>query len=108
MQFVQTQRLLLAKRLLTDTALPITQIAMMSGFLSVRRFNTLFVERYRLNPRQLRKSILSKPISADTFICQLAFRTGLMIGSQCSVFFVCGHARVLNLLMKTNICEQFL
>ncbi len=73
-QFVQTQRLLLAKRLLTDTALPITQIALASGFASVRRFNALFVERYRLNPSQLRKSILSKPSSSDTFDCQLSFR----------------------------------
>lgn len=73
-QFVQTQRLLFAKRLLTDTAMPITQIAMVSGFGSVRRFNTLFVERYRLNPSQMRKSTLSRPVLSDTFICQLSFR----------------------------------
>lgn len=73
-QYVQTQRLLLAKRLLTDTALPITQIAMASGFQSVRRFNALFVERYRLNPSNLRRALWSKPISSDTFICQLSFR----------------------------------
>jgi len=73
-QFVQTQRLLLAKRLLTDTAMPITQIAMVSRFSSVRRFNALFVERYRLNPSQLRKSTLSRTVSSDTFICQLSFR----------------------------------
>jgi AraC family transcriptional regulator of adaptative response / DNA-3-methyladenine glycosylase II len=73
-QFVQTQRLLLAKRLLTDTAMPITQVAMASGFSSVRRFNALFAERYRLNPSQLRKSTLSNPASSDTFICQLSFR----------------------------------
>jgi AraC family transcriptional regulator, regulatory protein of adaptative response / DNA-3-methyladenine glycosylase II len=73
-QFVQTQRLLLAKRLLTDTIMPITQIAMMSRFSSVRRFNALFLERYRLNPSQLRKSISSKTVSTDTFMCQLAFR----------------------------------
>ena len=70
----KTQRLLLAKRLLTDTALPVTQIAMSSGFQSVRRFNALFLERYRLNPSALRKSILSKPVSSDTFTCQLAYR----------------------------------
>jgi AraC family transcriptional regulator of adaptative response / DNA-3-methyladenine glycosylase II len=73
-QFVQTQRLLLAKRLLTDTSMPVTQIAMMSGFSSLRRFNALFLERYRLNPRQLRKSISAKNTSLDTFICQLSFR----------------------------------
>ncbi len=41
-QFAQTQRLLLAKRLLTDTALPIADVAFASGFGSVRRFNALF------------------------------------------------------------------
>jgi AraC family transcriptional regulator of adaptative response / DNA-3-methyladenine glycosylase II len=53
--FVQTQRLLLAKRLLTDTRLPITDIAFASGFASLRRFNALFKARYRLNPSELRK-----------------------------------------------------
>lgn len=53
--FAQTQRLLLAKRLLTDTALPITVIAFTSGFNSLRRFNATFQERYRLSPRKLRK-----------------------------------------------------
>jgi AraC family transcriptional regulator of adaptative response / DNA-3-methyladenine glycosylase II len=54
--FAQTQRLLLAKRLLTDTSLPVTEIALASGFNSLRRFNALFKERYRLNPKQLRRS----------------------------------------------------
>ncbi len=54
-QIAQTQRLLLAKRLLTDTHMPITEIAFASGFSSVRRFNALFLERYNLNPSQLRK-----------------------------------------------------
>lgn len=56
-QLAQTQRLLLAKRLLTDTNMPITEIAFASGFASVRRFNALFLERYNLNPGQLRKRV---------------------------------------------------
>ena len=56
LQYLQTQRLLTAKQLLTDTALPITQIARMSGFASVRRFNAAFVRHYRLNPSALRRS----------------------------------------------------
>jgi AraC family transcriptional regulator of adaptative response / DNA-3-methyladenine glycosylase II len=55
-QFVQTQRLLLAKRLLTDTAMPVLEVAMASGFGSLRRFNTLFQTRYRLRPTDLRKA----------------------------------------------------
>jgi AraC family transcriptional regulator of adaptative response / DNA-3-methyladenine glycosylase II len=53
-EFVQTQRLLLAKRLLTDTALPVTEVALASGFGSVRRFNALFRNRYRMAPSRLR------------------------------------------------------
>jgi AraC family transcriptional regulator of adaptative response / DNA-3-methyladenine glycosylase II len=54
-QYAQTHRLLLAKRLLTDTSLPVADIAFASGFSSVRRMNALFTERYRLSPTHLRK-----------------------------------------------------
>ena len=54
-EYAQTQRLLLAKHLLTDTALPITEIALASGFQSLRRFNALFKARYRMAPSRLRK-----------------------------------------------------
>jgi len=53
--YLTTQRLLLAKQLLTDTAQPVTQVALASGFDSLRRFNAAFSERYRLNPSQLRR-----------------------------------------------------
>ena len=53
--YLTTQRLLLAKQLLTDTAQPVTQVALASGFESLRRFNAAFVERYRFNPTQLRR-----------------------------------------------------
>jgi len=53
--YLTTQRLLLAKQLLTDTTQPVTQVALASGFASLRRFNAAFVERYRLNPTQLRR-----------------------------------------------------
>ncbi len=56
LQYLQTRRLLCAKQLLTDTALPITQVAALSGFASVRRFNAAFVQHYRLQPRALRKA----------------------------------------------------
>lgn len=55
-EYAQTQRLLLAKRLLTDTALPITDIALASGFRSVRRFNALWKSRYRMAPGDLRRT----------------------------------------------------
>ena len=54
-QYLQTCRLLLAKSLLTDTNLSILDVAMASGFGSLRRFNDLFRQRYRLTPTALRK-----------------------------------------------------
>ncbi|MCA8020961.1 DNA-3-methyladenine glycosylase 2 family protein [Burkholderia metallica] len=54
-EFAQTHRLLMAKRLLTDTALPVAVVASTAGFGSVRRFNDLFLQRYGLNPLRLRK-----------------------------------------------------
>jgi AraC family transcriptional regulator of adaptative response / DNA-3-methyladenine glycosylase II len=53
--YLSTQRLLLAKQLLTDTALPVTQVALASGHGSVRRFNAAFAAHYRMNPSALRR-----------------------------------------------------
>ena len=53
--YLTTQRLLLAKQLLTDTELPMAAVAFAAGFGSQRRFNAAFSERYRLNPTALRR-----------------------------------------------------
>ncbi len=53
--YLSTQRLLLAKQLLTDTTLPVTQVALASGYASLRRFNAAFAQRYRLSPSALRR-----------------------------------------------------
>ena len=55
-QYLQTRRLLTAKQLLADTDLPITQVALISGYSSVRRFNAAFAGHYGLNPTQLRRN----------------------------------------------------
>jgi AraC family transcriptional regulator of adaptative response / DNA-3-methyladenine glycosylase II len=75
-KFAQTQRLLLAKRLLTDTDLPVTEVAFASGFGSLRRFNVLFKQRYRLQPGQLRPRMNGETaVSApDTLSFELSFR----------------------------------
>ncbi|WP_288092553.1 DNA-3-methyladenine glycosylase 2 family protein [Thiomonas sp.] len=54
--YAQTQRLLLAKGLLTDTTLPMTAVAGAAGFGSLRRFNHLFRTRYGLTPLSLRRT----------------------------------------------------
>lgn len=71
-EYAQTHRLLLAKRLLTDTSLPVTDVALASGFSSVRRFNALFRERYRMAPVQLRRRAAGA--SSDGLDFELAYR----------------------------------
>jgi AraC family transcriptional regulator of adaptative response / DNA-3-methyladenine glycosylase II len=71
--YAQTKRLLLAKQLLTETALPVTEVAYASGFESLRRFNALFKERYRLSPSALRSSRISCERS-DALTVSVAFR----------------------------------
>lgn len=76
-ELVLTRRLLLAKQLLTETKLPIIEIAYASGFESLRRFNDAFVGRYRMPPTRLRKeaAAASRPFtSGDTVTLQLMYR----------------------------------
>ncbi|RZL36874.1 MAG: DNA-3-methyladenine glycosylase 2 family protein [Rubrivivax sp.] len=55
LQYLQTRRLLLAKALLTDSTLPVQDVAHAAGFASLRRFNAAFIEHYRLQPTALRR-----------------------------------------------------
>lgn len=73
----QTHRLLLAKRLLADTDLPVTRIAYASGFQSLRRFNSAFRERYRLSPSALRPRPRSGRRETDLVRLTLAYRAPL-------------------------------
>ena len=59
LQYLQTRRLLAAKQLIADTRLPMAQVALASGFASVRRFNAAFVAHYGLNPSALRRTGLA-------------------------------------------------
>jgi AraC family transcriptional regulator of adaptative response / DNA-3-methyladenine glycosylase II len=51
----QTRRILLAKRLIHDTHLPMSDVAMAAGFGSIRRFNQVFQQLYRRSPQALRR-----------------------------------------------------
>ncbi len=70
--YLTTQRLLLAKRLLTDTPLAITEIAHASGFASLRRFNAAFQTNYRMSPTALRKQRDFMP--RGVLVLRLAYR----------------------------------
>jgi AraC family transcriptional regulator of adaptative response / DNA-3-methyladenine glycosylase II len=52
----QTRRVLLAKQLIHETCLPMTEIAFAAGFGSVRRFNETFQALYARAPRALRRA----------------------------------------------------
>ncbi|MFG6469044.1 Ada metal-binding domain-containing protein [Roseateles sp. BYS87W] len=56
LQYLQTRRLLLAKALLTDSTLPVQDVAHAAGFASLRRFNAAFLAHYRLQPSALRRA----------------------------------------------------
>jgi AraC family transcriptional regulator of adaptative response / DNA-3-methyladenine glycosylase II len=61
----QTRRVLFAKQLLHDTRLPMTEVALASGFGSVRRFNEIFRALFRRPPSALRRQSRKKGGSAD-------------------------------------------
>jgi AraC family transcriptional regulator of adaptative response / DNA-3-methyladenine glycosylase II len=76
-QLILTRRLLLAKQLLTETQLPVTEIAFASGFASLRRFNDAFTTRYGMPPTRLRKKAAEGAAmanGADTLTLQLSYR----------------------------------
>lgn len=62
----QTRRILLAKQLIQDTRLPMTEVAAASGFGSIRRFNETFQQLFRRPPRALRQTALTdEPMAAS-------------------------------------------
>ena len=76
-QLLLTRRLLLAKQLLTETTLPITEVAFASGFASLRRFNDAFNRRYRMPPTRLRRKAtegLAAIADSQTSTLQLSYR----------------------------------
>ena len=64
-QYLQTYRLLLAKNLLMSSKLSVLDVAMASGFGSLRCFNALFKETYHLTPSNLRRQSSAIMQSAD-------------------------------------------
>ncbi|MHB8680410.1 MAG: bifunctional transcriptional activator/DNA repair enzyme AdaA, partial [Rudaea sp.] len=54
-EIAATRRLLFAKKLLTETQLPVTRIAHAAGYASLRRFNAAFLAGYGRAPRVIRR-----------------------------------------------------
>jgi len=70
----QTRRVLLAKQLIHETRLPMTEVALASGFGSVRRFNETFQALYRRPPAALRRLSGEAPVGEDGIQLDLAYR----------------------------------
>src|SRR6266496_5632688 len=70
----QTRRLHVAKHLLDETELPITEIALAAGFGSLRRFNSAFHQTYGRAPRDLRRQGHKGTCEQDEVVLRLAFR----------------------------------
>ncbi len=72
-ELAQTRRLLLAKQLLTETNLPMIEVALASGFASVRRFNALFQSHYSMTPSRIRRAA-GVNTARDSLTLTLAYR----------------------------------
>ncbi|MFL6465035.1 MAG: AlkA N-terminal domain-containing protein [Bryobacteraceae bacterium] len=96
MAVAQTRRVLIAKQLLHETQLPVTQVALAAGFGSVRRFNETFHALFGRPPSALRRKSLRSgdaeapitlllryraPYDWDTMLAYLAARA--IAGVEC-------------------------
>ncbi len=72
-ELAQTERLLFAKRLIQETALPMLEVAQSSGFRSLRRFNALFATRYGMAPGAVRRRTIPPRIH-DGVALRLTYR----------------------------------
>ena len=70
----QTRRVLLAKQLIHETRLPMVEVAMASGFGSVRRFNETFQQLYDRPPIALRRSSAEEQSAAGAVTLKLSYR----------------------------------
>jgi len=64
----QTRRVLFAKQLIHETRMSMTDVALASGFGSVRRFNEIFRKLFNRPPRSLRRKSPASPVSTDAGI----------------------------------------
>lgn len=67
-----TRRLLFAKQLLTETRMPVTDVALASGFRSLRRFHAAFAQANRIAPRELRRQPHAD--KSDALVLRLGYR----------------------------------
>ncbi len=69
----QTRRVLFAKQLIVETQMPLAEVALASGFGSIRRFNATFHALYDRPPRELRRSRGGDQSAADGITLNLPY-----------------------------------
>lgn len=89
--YLRTRRLLQAKRLLTDTTLPVTEVALAVGFGSARALQGAFARHYRLSPSDFRRARGRRSAAGEALEFDLAWRPP------------CDHARLLDFLAGRSI-----
>ncbi len=72
-QLAQTQRLALAKQLLADSSLTVSEVALAAGYASLRRFNTVFRDRFGKPPTAIRR-MYGAGQTAEQIVLRLDFR----------------------------------
>jgi AraC family transcriptional regulator of adaptative response / DNA-3-methyladenine glycosylase II len=70
----QTRRVLFAKKLIDETSLSMAQVALSSGFSSIRRFNDVIQKTYGVPPRALRRRSSADRSRARDITLKLAYR----------------------------------
>lgn len=71
----QTRRLHFAKKLIDETRLPMSQVALASGFGCVRRFNEAIRKTYKRTPTQIRRLVRQKTVQPENqYVFLLRFR----------------------------------
>jgi AraC family transcriptional regulator, regulatory protein of adaptative response / DNA-3-methyladenine glycosylase II len=70
----RTRRVQVAKKLLDETDLGITEIAFVAGFSGIRRFNAVFKDTYGRPPLQVKRTSHGGSLNGRTVTLQLAYR----------------------------------
>ncbi|MGC2191555.1 MAG: AlkA N-terminal domain-containing protein [Candidatus Dormiibacterota bacterium] len=78
-QLARSARAHFARRLLDDTELSITEIALAAGFGSVRQFNRVCLETFKFRPRELRqrRRLSDRPVADGGLLLRMAYRPPL-------------------------------
>ena len=87
LQVAATRRLALARLLLDQTDLPVTQVAFAAGFASIRRFNAAMAAAYGSAPSVLRER--RRPVATGTLRLRLPAR--LPFAGHAVLAFLAGH-----------------